>query len=201
MKECYEIRRSNHAAFKYLFKAYQPRLYNFAVRYIENTDIAHDIVQECYLHLWEKRSSLKNVSLASLLFTMVRNGCLNYLKHESIVENYKTEYLAKIDGEERLYYSDFSSNAEYVLLYNELQEQIERVIDKLPSRSQEIFRMSRMQGMKNQEIANELHISSTAVEKHLFKVLKILSEQFKSQYSVELCIAVYVLMQFSEHIK
>ena len=49
---------------------------------------------------------------------MVRNGCLNYLKHVSIVEKHRIEYLASIDGEERLYYTDFTFDADNILLYD-----------------------------------------------------------------------------------
>jgi RNA polymerase sigma-70 factor (ECF subfamily) len=185
-----EIKQGSHKAFEYLFKAYQPRLYRYAIRFVKDADMARDIVQECYLHLWEKRDLLQRVSLTSLLFTMVNNGCLNYLKHKSIVDNYKFEYLSNIDGEERLYQADFTMSSEYHLLYNELQEQIQYVIDKLPKRSKEIFLMSRFQGLKNREIADRLHISTTAVEKHLSKAMKSFSIYFKKEYPTELCIVI-----------
>src|SRR5574344_2983267 len=111
-----EIKQGSHKAFEYLFKTYQPRLYSYAIRFVKDADMARDIVQECYLHLWEKRDLLQRVSLTSLLFTMVNNGCLNYLKHKSIVDNYKIEYLSNIDGEERLYQADFTMSSEYHLL-------------------------------------------------------------------------------------
>ena len=63
---------------------------------------------------------------------MVRNGCLNYLKHRSIVEKYRVEYLAKVDGEEKLYYADFMQDAEHKLLYdvipNEILDNIENIL-------------------------------------------------------------------------
>ena len=92
---------------------------------------------------------LAAVSVSSLLFAMVRNGCLKYLKHLSIVEKHQIEYLASVDGEERLYYSDFALDAAHKLLYDELQEQINIVIGQLPERSREIFLMSRFKGLKN----------------------------------------------------
>lgn len=193
-----EVKRGSHEAFEYLFKAYQPRLYNYAIRFVEDQDMAHDIIQECYLHLWEKRMLLEQVSLTSLLFTMVRNGCLNYLKHKSIVENYKIEYLANIDGEERLYQADFTMSSEYHLLYNELQEQIQHVIDNLPERSKEIFLLSRFQGLKNREIADKLQISTTAVEKHLSKALKSFADYFKKEYPADLCIAILYFLTISK---
>ena len=93
----------------------------YAIRFVEDEETARDIIQECFLRFWEKRELLSAVSVTSLLFAMVRNGCLNYLKHLSIVEKHQIEYLASIDGEERLYYADFTLDAEHKLLYDELQ--------------------------------------------------------------------------------
>lgn len=112
-----EIRKGNNQAFEYLFKAYYPRLRGYAIRFVEDEETARDIIQECFLRFWEKRELLSAVSVTSLLFAMVRNGCLNYLKHLSIVEKHQIEYLASIDGEERLYYADFTLDAEHKLLY------------------------------------------------------------------------------------
>ena len=148
------------------------------------------IIQECFLRFWERREMLSAVSLTSLLFSMVRNGCLNYLKHRSIVEKYRVEYLAKLDGEERLYYADFMQDAEHKLLYNELQEQIALVLNQLPDRSREIFLLSRFRGLKNREIAEKLQISTTAVEKHIARALQYFSRHFSEHYPVDLYIVI-----------
>ena len=155
-----EIRKGNNQAFEYLFKAYYPRLCGYAIRFVEDEETARDIIQECFLRFWEKRELLSAVSVTSLLFAMVRNGCLNYLKHLSIVEKHQIEYLASIDGEERLYYADFTLDAEHKLLYDELQEQI------------------------------NLQISTTAVEKHIAKALKSFSKHFKDKYPVDIYIMI-----------
>ena len=185
-----EIRKGNNQAFEYLFKAYYPRLRGYAIRFVEDEETARDIIQECFLRFWEKRELLSAVSVTSLLFAMVRNGCLNYLKHLSIVEKHQIEYLASIDGEERLYYADFTLDAEHKLLYDELQEQINLVIGQLPERSREIFQMSRFKGLKNREIADKLQISTTAVEKHIAKALKSFSKHFKDKYPVDIYIMI-----------
>lgn len=185
-----EIKKGNNQAFEYLFKNYYPRLYGYAIRFVEDEETARDIIQECFLHFWEKRELLSAVSVTSLLFAMVRNGCLNYLKHLSIVEKHQIEYLAKIEGEERLYYADFSLDSEYKLLYDELQEQINIVIAELPERCREVFLLSRFEGLKNKEIAARLQISTTAVEVHISKALLRFSKHFKDKYPVDIYIMV-----------
>lgn len=185
-----EIKSGNNQAFEYLFKTYYPRLRGYAVRFVGDEESVHDIIQECFLHLWEKHVTLSTVSVSSLLFAMVRNGCLNYLKHISIVEKHQIEYLANIGGEERLYYTDFFMDAEHKLLYDELREQIRIVMDHLPARSREVFILSRFKGMKNKEIADMLKISTTAVEKHIAKALRSFSDYFKEKYPIDVYIII-----------
>lgn len=177
-----EIRKGNNAAFEYLFKNYYPRLCGYAARFVNDREVAKDVIQECFMKIWEKRDALKAVSITSLLFTMTRNACLDYLKHLAVVEQRRLEYQADVEGEEKLYYADFSCDTEYETLYGELEDQIRYVIDRLPCRCKEVFILSRFEGLKNREIAEKLQISVKAVEKHISKALSDFSTHFKNKY-------------------
>ncbi|MDR0507566.1 MAG: RNA polymerase sigma-70 factor [Dysgonamonadaceae bacterium] len=185
-----EIKKGNNDAFEYLFKNYYPRLCGYAARFIDDRDIVEDIIQECFMKIWEKKEILQSISISSLLFAIVRNGCLDYLKHSAIVEQRRIEYSATIEGEEKLYHADFSFEPEYETLYQELEEQIRFVIDGLPNRSKEIFILSRFEGMKNREIAEKLQISVKTVEYHISKALSDFYNHFKNRYPVNIYIIV-----------
>lgn len=185
-----EIKHGNNQAFEYLFKNYYPRLRGYAIRFIEDEEVSRDIIQECFIKFWEKRAVFSSISVTSLLFAMVRNGCLNYLKHISVVEKHQIEYLAAIGGEERLYYADFTCDTDQKLLYEELEEQIKQVMEQLPDRCREVFIMSRFEGLKNREIAEKLQVSTTAVEKHISKALAAFSRHFKNKYTLDIYITI-----------
>ncbi len=173
-----DVKNGVSEAFEYLFSTYYPRLRNFASRFITDEDDANDIIQNCYTNLWERRHNITCVSISSLLYTMVRNGCLNFIKHQALVNNYNIEYLARLSGSEQLYNKDFLNNSDSELLYNELQRQIEALMMTLPERSRQIFRMSRYDGLKNREIAEELGISIKVVEKHISRALAAFRKKF-----------------------
>ena len=185
-----EIKNGNDEAFKFLFNNYYPRLRGYAVRFVADEEVVRDIIQESFLRFWEKRGLIEAVSISALLFAMVRNACLNYLKHLHLVEQHSLEYLKEVDGREELYYWDFNLNPECSLLYKELQQQIRLVMNELPSRCREVFEMSRFKNMKNREIADTLQISTTAVEKHIAKALARFAAHFKDKYPLDVYIAI-----------
>lgn len=95
------IKEGSDEAFRQLFYKFYPRLLRYAVRYVNDEDIAEDILQDCFISFWEKSRALKNISISSLLFCMVRNACLNYIKHNSLIENVSVDYVFDIGGEEK----------------------------------------------------------------------------------------------------
>ena len=166
-----EIKNGNGEAFEFLFNSYYPRLRGYAARFVNDDEAVRDIIQESFLKFWEKRDLIEAVSVSSLLFAMVRNACLNYLKHLRLVEQHSLEHLDAVAGQEELYYWDFNLGPEHTLLYKELQEQVKIV-------------------MNDREIADALQISTTAVEKHIAKALARFSVHFKEKYPLDIYIAI-----------
>ncbi len=176
-------------AFEYVFKTYYPRLRNYAKRFVCDDDDLEDILQNSFVHLWERRESITFISISALLFTIVRNGCLNYLKHQALVNGYEQNMQDKNAGTEALYSIDMKGNADSDTLYNELALQIEQVMHELPPRCREIFTMSRFEGLKNREIADKLGISVKVVEKHISKALTIFRTYLKTGKGTMLLLA------------
>lgn len=172
-----DLSAGSKEAFEYLFTAYYPRLRNYASHFIADVDDVEDIIQDCFVNLWNRRAMLTGVSLSSMLFTMVRNACLNFLKHKAIAEGYNTQELKQVNGSEALYNYDFLGSADEELLYNELRRQIGDVLRHLPERTRQVFVMSRFEGLKNREIAERLDISVKVVEKHITKSLAMLRKR------------------------
>ena len=132
------IQNGDADAFEYVFKTYYPRLRNYANRFVSDSDDLEDILQNCFIHLWERRDSITFISISSLLFTMVRNGCLNYFKHQALVNGYEIGSLNNIPGAEELYSTDMKGTTDSDTLYNELTRQIEQVMEELSPRCRHI---------------------------------------------------------------
>lgn len=92
------LRQNDETVFEELFRRYWPRLYSYSLRFTKDDEAARDIIQDCFVKLWEKRHSLSSVSFRSLIFTMVRNACLNYVKHKVVVDRYGVVSLSEKTG-------------------------------------------------------------------------------------------------------
>lgn len=177
-------------SFESLFRRYFPRLKAYAVRFVQEEDAAMDIVQDCFLQFYRKKYDAASPSASSLLFAMVRNACIDVLRHKKLVRFESIDYLLTLDGEERLYHTDFGFTLQDVLLYDELQSQIKEVIDSLSPKCREVFLMSRFDGLKNKEIAEKINTSVTNVEKHITRALAAFSRHFKERYPVDVYIVI-----------
>ena len=175
-----DIRNGKHEAYEYLFATYYPRLHNYALRFLADGDAVGDIIQDCFMKLWEKRGELILQSVGALLFRMVRNQCLNYLRHKALEDSEWLQSLNLEDHSERLYSTDFLDDPDQELLFQELKRQVEQTLDALPERSRQIFTMSRFDGMKNRERAEELGISAKVVERHIGRALKMFRRQLRN---------------------
>lgn len=162
----------NKVVFDFVFQYYYSGLCAFAETIVKEEDVAEDIVQELFVKLWVKATQFTiQGSLKNYLFTSVRNRCFDHLKHL---------YVKSKSSQSNQFYKDVDEfTPESWLVESELRDIIERSIDKLSPRCQEIFRMSRFEGIKNLEIAEKLGLSKRTVELQITNALKALRKDLK----------------------
>ena len=157
--------------FETLFKLHFQYLCNFARRYVEDMDTAQEITQKVFITLWEKRDEIDpKLSVKAYLFRSVKNRCLNYIRDN---KKYRSQILDIDCGD-----FDVSVEEEH-FAEEELKKEIENALDTLPEKCRMVFEMSRNQGMKYKEIAEELDIAQKTVEAHMCKAIKTLREYLK----------------------
>ena len=165
------IKTGDEDSFKQLFETWYALLVAFANKYVLNLELARDIVQELFVHLYENRRNLIiTASLKSYLFQSVQNRCLNHLKSHQLHEAHHKKLTESMDH---------SIHLEDQVLETEMEHVIFQNVNKLPDQCKRIFLLSRMEGKRNMEIAEELRISKRTVETQISKALKILREALK----------------------
>jgi len=184
-----QIKTGDQKALELLFSIYFFRLNDFARKVIKDDGISQDIVLEVFAKVWERRAETESFNIEAFLFRLVRNRCIDYIKHLKVVNN-RMQDIQISSRYEELYRIDFIGNEPYVLIEKELQLKIEQTIQNLPERCREVFILSRLNGMKNKEIAEKLNISIKNVERHLHRALQSFLKNFSEEFPIALIILV-----------
>jgi RNA polymerase sigma-70 factor, ECF subfamily len=161
------IAAGDRNAFEVLFRSHYRPLCAFAMQYVKDRDKAEDLVQDLFFRLWMDREKTKvTTSLKAYLFQAVRNRCLNAVKVQGRVRSLNEEADDGID-------EDVRTEEEHA----ERAARVNAAIELLPEERRRVFKMSRHEGLKYQEIAERLGISVKTVENQMGKALKTLREE------------------------
>ncbi|MFY9150589.1 MAG: RNA polymerase sigma-70 factor [Prolixibacteraceae bacterium] len=166
------LKNGDQTAFELLFHFYYSGLVMYSTQFTTDRMEAEEIVQDFFVRFWQKHQQIiSSDSLKGYLFSAIKNGSLNFLKHKKIEEKYIRE-MGELSKHHLAYNPD-------IYVASELQEKVKNAIDLLPEKCREIFILSRIRGMKNVEIATELNISKRTVETQISKALKVMRVELK----------------------
>ncbi|MGQ7871033.1 RNA polymerase sigma factor [Sunxiuqinia sp. sy24] len=189
-----DLKTGNPSSYDKLYSLTSARLKNYCKIFLKDHLVVEDVVQDAYVRLWEKRDFIKmDKSVESLLFTIVRNQCLNYLRDQKSQQD--SFSLDEYDWSDlqHLYQIDFTGGEE-ASLEEQLFESLKEAIDQLPERQQQVLVKCKIEGRKQQEVADELGISLKAVEKNLTKAKKHLRASLIRRFP-ELSLLIIMLLK------
>lgn len=166
------LKAGDITAFEMLFRTYYQPLCNYAYTYLQDRDEAEEIVQSTFLNVWEKKENLDiHTGVKPYLYAMVRNACLNVIKHEKIKQQHASMELAVAERS--------IESVSRTVMGAELETRISLAMDRLPEQCRLVFKLSRFEELKYSEIASQLNISIKTVENQMGKALRIMREQLK----------------------
>jgi RNA polymerase sigma-70 factor (ECF subfamily) len=183
-----QFKKGDHHSFKILYGRYAPKLYGFSRRYLNSDADSEEIVQEVFLRIWEKRENIdESQSFSSYIFQAAKHKIFNGFR-KKINEQAYLDFIVLAEK------SSFRFT-EMDVEYNEIKAKAEKSINSMPPKRQEIFRLSREQGLKNKEIADKLQISIKTVENQMSQALKFLKNELKD-YQLFILIFLFIQIQF-----
>jgi RNA polymerase sigma-70 factor (family 1) len=165
------LSHSDEKAFEEIYHRYWTQVFRFAITKVHRQDIAEDLCHDVFLSLWQRRSILSIIHLEAFLIQSVKYGIINYIKANLMHEKHLQRFNATIKTED--------VEGEYDIYFNDLNEAWHRALKALPRKSQEIFRLSKVENFSNKEVASQLNLSEKAVEYHITKALKIMRLHLK----------------------
>lgn len=169
-------------AFDFFFRSYYAALCLFANSYLHNEEESRDLVQDCFIRLWENHAMMSRQNhIQSFLYTVVRNRCIDLIRRRKVqvARHEKYTYLAdKWEGEEL----NEVKRVETIRLVFE-------AVERLPARIRQVFRMHYMEGKNYNQIAEELQVSPRTVRNQKLRALVLLKGKLVSM----ICMFIYFL--------
>src|SRR5699024_12064426 len=107
------------------------------------------------------------LSLEAYLYTAIKYKALNYIRSNNI----RKKHINKIKASS--VYPTETTPAK-ILYLKELNQQVRYIIASLPKKCRQVYLLSRNEGFSYRDIAKELGISVSTVEKHIIKALRII---------------------------
>lgn len=174
---------NKYLTFEQLYLRYYSSLKRFARAYVVTEEDAENILQDVFLELWEKQESLFAYSNPiAFLFTAIKSRCINLLRRRTLEQEVSNRLQEEYARTLQINLESLQSVDEEMISKNNMEECIDKAINSLPPRCREIFLMSKIEGKKQKEIAEELHISIHAVETQMGIAYKKLREALKGVY-------------------
>ena len=145
---------------KYFRVMYLP-LGMYALRIVENTEIAEDVVSEVFSKIWQKLERGEEIeNFKTYIYRSVRNDCISYLRKQK--ETVGLENIPEADEES--------------IDTSERDAKIWKAVEDLPEKCRRVFLLSKRDGLSNEEIAEEMDISIKTVKNQMTKAFSRLRE-------------------------
>jgi RNA polymerase sigma-70 factor (family 1) len=160
--------------FNRIFAATKDRLYHFVWKLTQHETDTKDIIQNCYLQLWQKITAVDDSrEVLPLLFTYARNLVIDHMRRKArqqiLLEQFQQHTTTAA--------SHHISAAEQLISYKERMQQLQTSIDQLPAKRKEIFTLVKQDGLSHKMAADQLGISAATVEKQVGLSLKFLRKE------------------------
>ncbi len=167
------IVKDDHKAFAAMFQRHWLRLYKTALQHVKDPEASEEIVHDLFLNIWNRRNFLVINDFDKYLKAATRYQVYAYIKkNKTVTIEYRESLSEELEGYE-------VNTADEKIAYEELEGQLVYHLRSLPERCREIFFLSRVQQLNNNEIAEKLGISKRTVENQITRALQCIRFNMK----------------------
>lgn len=164
------VAAGDERAFRQLFDQYWEPLYLGVVALVKSKEMAHDLLQEIFLKIWNTRDQLpQKENVRNYLYIVARNHVFNELRKKSREVSFQEHIIQ--------HFTDGTASALEQMISKESRELIERAVQRLPEQQRMVYMLTRQQGLSQDEIAQQLSISKSTIKTHMSRALNAIREE------------------------
>lgn len=157
--------------FNRIYELYGYKAFSFLIHHLQNRQEAEDLLQDVFVNLWQKRHEIEiKGKMENFLITSCKNKMIDHFRKNKKILHQDLEDIPE---------KQVVTTPEDVMVLAELKSKMLGNFKKMPTRTKEIFLLSRKNGLTNKEIAKNLKITEKTVEYHIRKTIN----QLRTLYS------------------
>lgn len=188
-----KLKQGDQKAFKHIFDRHYVLLCRFANQILNDASLAEEIVDDAIFYLWEHREEIEIThSIREYLMRAVRNRCINEIN--SLSHRTELNFSTYISSDNIEFLDTIFKDEDHplgALIEHELEDELIRCIESLPEECRRVFKKSRFEQKKYEEIAEELNISVNTVKYHIKNALAYLNSHLSDYLKI---IIAYIFM-------
>jgi len=175
------LRNGDEAAFKFLVKNYQDRVFNTAIGIVQNAEDAEDVAQEVFIQVFRSIHSFKAESkLSTWIYRITTTRALDLLRSRKSKKRFGILQRLFGEGNENLYELPDFNHPGVAMDRKENAAMLFKAINHLPENQKIAFTLHKLEDLSYQEISEVMQTSVAAVESIMHRakqnLRKILTE-------------------------
>ncbi|HRO45242.1 RNA polymerase sigma-70 factor [Agriterribacter sp.] len=184
----HQLAKGSEEAFTAIFHHYRGKLYHYIFTITSSREMAEDTVHDVFLKVWTHREKLANIeNMNAYLYRVCHNQAIGGLRRMAK----ETLILAELQQEDIPLLPNVDPAGQ-----REIRNSIQEAVSKLSPQQRKIFLLSRQDGLKHKQIAEQLGVSINTIKTHLGQALRFLREEIGQQYKLQ-ATAIWVMFQLT----
>lgn len=166
------IRKGDAKAFELLVARHQRAVYNLALRFLNDSDEAEDVAQDCFIRVYKAAATYTpEAKFTTWLYTVVRNLCFNVLRsrRQAVVVSLEDEALPELPAK--------NEDPVERITRQQVREKVMHAVSKLPENMRLVVILSKYHGLSYEEIAGIMGCSVNAIKLRVHRAKALLAEE------------------------
>ena len=183
-----QVAAGKEQAFRELYEQYRNQVFYFGCKFLKSPTEAEDVLQEVFSKIWINRKGLPDINdFSKYLNTLTLNHIYTLLRRKACQESFLSKSIFATQPAMEAAFETVDLRA--------LEGLIKQAVVQLSPQQQKVFELSRMQGLKHEEIAQQLNISRETVKKHIMEALRNVRRYLadKGEIVVTSCLLILLL--------